>query len=94
MFRIGLDVGQRNLMRAPEAFEPMSIHFQRALPSPSVSAIPSSASAARTSVAALPALLLMCLNFADAMLKRRSHRLMHAVGIGSLHEVGIPAIPA
>src|SRR5208282_671547 len=44
--------------------------------------------------ARLPAFFLMGLNFGNATLKRRRHRLMHAVVIGSVHEVRIPAIPA
>jgi hypothetical protein len=91
--RVGLDVRQRNLVRTPEAFNPISVHLQRRTPTLWRSQHHHGPSRPGRN-AARPALFLMSPDPLQATLKCCGHRLVHAAVLGSLDEVRIPAIPA
>ena len=86
-----LDFREWNLVRPPEAFDPVAADLYRR--APALRGTQNNHGPARpVSHAAPPAFLLMQPDFPDAMFHRRRHRLVHAVGIGSLDEVRRPAV--
>ena len=90
-----LHVGQRHLVRAPEAFQTVAVDFLRERSSPWASAARSSASAGASTgrVARAPRCWMSRISL-DAVLDRRGHGLVHAVVVGAFDEIRRPAVAA
>ena len=91
LFGIFLDVGQRHLVGPPKTFEPVTAYFLRCAPA-FRRAQHDHRPARSLGHAGRAAFLLMLLDLADAMFHGGRHGLVHAVGIGALHEVRRPAV--
>src|SRR5271165_5538305 len=91
LFRVLLDVRQWNLVGAPKALEPMAAHLPRRAPTfwrPQHNHGPARPLCNTRG----SAFLLVLSDLANAVLNRRRHGLVHALGIGALYEVGCPAV--
>ncbi len=86
-----LHVGQRHLVGAPEAFEPVAVHLLRRGPALGLRST-IIGQRGRVGDAALASLLLIRADLGDAVLHRRRHRLVHALGVGAFDEIRRPAV--
>src|SRR5215469_6803240 len=83
---IGGDVRQRDLVRSPEAFQIMSIHFSRGRPT--LRATKNNHRPAwPESLSGTPCLLLEFADLQDTLFQRRSHRLVHTVRVTPFHKI-------
>jgi len=88
-----LHLGQRHLVRTPEAFEPVTAHLLWRAPA-FRRAQHNHRPARSLGHAGRAAFLLMFLDLEDALFDGRRHRLVHAERIGALDEIGCPSVAA
>ena len=87
---VGVDVRQRDLVRAPEAFQVVSVHFARGRPALGASQNDHWPARPRR-LAGPPRLILEFTDLQDAVFQGRGHRLVHALGFIALHKIrGVP----
>lgn len=91
MFRIGSNVGKRDLVGTPIAFEMVARNVTRG--SPTLRGSENYHRPTRTeSLARVSSLLLVGLDFKDGLFESSSHSLVHRGKVGAFDKVRLPAI--
>src|SRR5215472_382888 len=91
LFRVFLDISQRDLVGTPKSFKKVTTYLSRSTPSFRGTQY-NHRPARPLGSAPGSAFLLMSANFCDAVLHGGCHRLVHTFRIGSLDEVRRPTI--
>src|ERR1700737_4127412 len=83
---VGVNVRQRDLVRAPEAFQVVSVHLARGRPALGASQYDHRPSRPE-GLATPPRLILEFADLQDAVLQGRGHRLVHAFVVAAFDKI-------